>query len=159
MRNGSNFSDIADRIEKLIFSWEVRLLQLSMETRTERFNQQNRSIKQIIGHMIDSACNNHQRIVRLQYNETLEFPDYRPQNDTWIKVQHYQTEDWSLMINLWKYYNLHLCHLFLNVDENCLANSWTDADGVQVSLREMMEGYLVHFELHLYEIEDLIKQK
>ena len=108
--------------------------------------------------MIDSAGNNHQRMVRLQYNEILEFPDYRQDNDNWIKIQQYQNEDWSLMINLWKFYNLHMAHLFLYIDETCLNNSWTDFKGTKVSLREMIEGYLVHLELHLYEIEDLIKQ-
>jgi hypothetical protein len=132
---------------------------LPIEVRTERFNKQNRSVKQILGHMIDSACNNHQRIVRLHYNGRLDFPDYRQDNDTWIEVQQYQTEDWSLMINLWKYYNLHMAHLFLHTDKACLGNTWTDFEGTEVTLREMIEGYLVHFELHLMEIEDLIGAK
>jgi hypothetical protein len=157
MKKGSSFSDISERIEKLIASWEVTLLQLPIETRTVRRNQQNRTVKQILGHMIDSSCNNHQRIVRLQYTKTLEFPDYRQDNTAWIDIQQYQTEDWSLMINLWKFYNLHLAHLFLHIDENALSHQWTDYEGTVVTLKEMIEYYLVHFELHLMEIEDLIK--
>lgn len=158
MKHGSDFSDISERIEKLISAWEVKLLQLPIEVRTDRVNNQNRSIKQIIGHMIDSACNNHQRIVRLQYNKELTFPDYRHDNDKWIEIQMYQTEDWSLMINLWKFYNLHISHLFINVDESSLNNTWTDDEGTKVSLREMIEGYLVHLELHLFEINDVIRK-
>ena len=109
--------------------------------------------------MIDSACNNHQRVVRLQYTNELSFPDYKQDNDAWIEIQQYQNEDWSLMINLWKYYNLHMSHLFLNVDETKLSNTWADFDGSLISLREMIEGYLFHLELHLYEIEDLIGRK
>lgn len=158
MKQGSDFSDISERVEKLISAWEVKLLQLPIEIRTDRINNQNRTIKQIMGHMIDSACNNHQRIVRLQYNKELTFPDYREDNDTWIDIQKYQNEDWSLMINLWKFYNLHISHLFINVDESCLTNYWTDSEGSKVTLHEMIEGYLVHLELHLFEINDLIKK-
>ena len=133
------------------------MLQLSIEKRTERRNMQNRTVKQILGHMIDSACNNHQRIVRLQYTPELDFPDYRQDNDEWIVIQKYQHEDWSLMINLWKFYNLHMAHLFLNIDEAWLENSWTDFEGTKVTLYQMIVGYLDHFELHLAEIEELIE--
>lgn len=156
MKQGADFSDITQQIEKLISAWEVKLLQLPMEVRTDRVNNQNRTVKQIIGHMIDSACNNHQRIVRLQYNKELSFPDYRQDNDKWIDVQKYQNEDWSLMVNLWKFYNLHISHVFLNIDEVALSNTWTDGDGAKITLHEMVEAYLVHLELHLYEIGDLI---
>lgn len=158
MTTKTNYQDITDRIEELIKLWEVKLLQLPQEVRTERRNLQNRTIKEILGHMVDSASNNHQRIIRLQYNETLEFPDYRQDNDTWIKIQSFQQEDWSLMINIWKYYNLHLGHIILNVDTESLNNSWTDFEGTKVTLGEMIEGYLVHLELHLLEIKELIEQ-
>lgn len=158
MATKTNFQDITDRIEELISLWEVKLLQLPQDIRTERRNSQNRTIKQILGHMIDSASNNHQRIVRLQYTKTLEFPDYRQDNDLWIAIQNHQQEDWSIMINMWKYFNLHLGHLFLNIDPTCLDNKWTDFEGTVVSLGEMIEGYLVHLELHLLEIKELINQ-
>ncbi len=158
MDNKTDFQDITDRIEELINIWEVKLLQLPQDVRTERRNSQNRTIKQILGHMIDSASNNHQRIVRLQYNKTLDFPDYRQDNDMWISIQNHQQEDWSKMINMWKYFNLHLGHIFLNIDPTRLSNVWKDFEGTSVTLGEMIEGYLVHFELHLLEIKELINQ-
>lgn len=158
MASKTSFQDITDRIEELISIWEVKLLQLPQDIRTERRNSQNRTIKQILGHMIDSASNNHQRIVRLQFNKTLEFPDYRQDNDLWIAIQNHQQEDWSKMINMWKYYNLHLGHIFLNVDPTCLSNTWKDFEGTVVTLAEMIEGYLVHLELHLLEIRELINK-
>lgn len=158
MTQKSSFQDITDRIEELVSIWEVKLLQLTQDVRTERYNSQNRNIKQILGHMIDSASNNQQRIVRLQYNKKLEFPDYRQDNDTWIEIQNFGQEDWSKMINMWKYYNLHLGHIFLNVNPECLNNTWTDFEGTVITLREMIDTYLVHFELHLLEIKELIEK-
>ncbi len=70
-----------DRICEVVKEWEEILFSLPEETISQRRNKQNRSIKQILGHLIDSASNNHQRIIRLQYNKCLEFPDYQQDND------------------------------------------------------------------------------
>lgn len=38
--------------------------------------------------VIDSASNNHQRMIRLQYSkDLLFFPDYQQDNDLWIAMQ------------------------------------------------------------------------
>lgn len=59
----------------------------------ENRNTQNRNIKQILGHMTDSAVNNHHKIFRLQYTDNLAFPDYRQDNDTWIGIQNFENEN------------------------------------------------------------------
>jgi hypothetical protein len=131
---------------------------MSNETITERRNSQNRTIKQILGHLVDSASNNHQRMVRLQYNSHLNFPDYRQDNDLWIALQNYQQADWRNLIQLWKFYNLHIAHVIKNLDQSKLNNFWTDFEGTEVSLKEMVEGYLSHLELHINEIATLEMQ-
>src|SRR4051812_26490037 len=67
------------------------------------------SAKQMIGHLIDSAANNHQRFVRAQFMNDLVFPGY--DQDAWVEVQKYNDEAWSNLVNLWASYNLHLAHL------------------------------------------------
>lgn len=102
-----DFSHITDDIAKVIETEERLLNDLSVEVITLRKNKQNRTIKQILGHLIDSASNNHQRMVRLQYSkDLLFFPDYRQDNDLWIALQDYQNADWANLIQLWKFYNL-----------------------------------------------------
>ena len=98
-----DFSNITNGIHRYIDLWEQKLTDLSVDTITNRRNQQNRTIKQILGHLIDSAANNHQRMIRLQYNERLNFPDYQQDNDLWIALQDYQNADWNIIIQLWKY--------------------------------------------------------
>jgi hypothetical protein len=79
---------VSEKIQRLIKEWELILAGLPEEILTNNKNSQNRTIKQIVGHMIDSASNNHQRMVRLHYNpESLDFPDYRQDNDRWIAIQ------------------------------------------------------------------------
>ena len=86
-----------------------RLLELSAsESQTPRA-QDKWSPREIVGHLIDSAANNHQRFVRAQFNNALVFPGY--EQERWVDVQHYNDEDWSQLVQLWKLYNLHLAHL------------------------------------------------
>jgi len=148
------FSKITNGIVDIIESWELKLINLPIETIT--LKRKNRTIKQILGHLIDSASNNHQRMIRLQYNTNLTFPDYRQDNDLWIALQDFQTEDWNNLIQLWKYFNLHMVQVIKSVDQSKLDNYWHDFEGTKVTLKEMIEGYLWHINLHLNEIQELI---
>lgn len=149
-------------ILRLLEEWESRLLALSEEIITDRKNSQNRSIRQILGHLVDSASNNTHRIIHLQYREDpCSFPNYATHgnNDRWIAIQDYQHEDWPTLVYLWKYTNLHLVHVIRNVDVAKLQNQWQSSESELISLRQNIEGYLPHFELHLKEIEVLINSK
>ena len=150
------FSKITNGIVDVIESWELKLYNLPIDTITLKRNNQNRTIKQILGHLIDSASNNHQRMIRLQYNTILTFPDYRQDNDLWITLQDFQTEDWNNLVQLWKYFNLHMVQIIKSVDQSKLDNYWHDFEGTKVTLQEMIEGYLWHINLHLNEIQELI---
>ncbi|HNX87484.1 MAG TPA: DinB family protein [Paludibacteraceae bacterium] len=150
------FSKITNGIVEIIDSWEPKLTNLPIETITLKRNNQNRTIKQILGHLIDSASNNHQRMIRLQYNTNLTFPDYRQDNDLWIALQDFQSENWNNLIQLWKYFNLHMIQVIKSVDQFKLDNYWHDFEGTKVTLQEMIEGYLWHINLHLNEIQELI---
>lgn len=143
----------------LLEIWEPRLMALPEEIISERKNSQNRSIRQILGHLVDSASNNTHRIIHLQYRESpMSFPNYATNgnNDRWIAIQDFQHESWENLINLWKYTNLHLVHVIRNVDLSKLDNQWQSSETKLISLRENIEEYLPHFELHLREIEELI---
>lgn len=125
---------------------------------SERRNAQNRTIKQLLGHLVDSASNNHQRMVRLQYTAHLVFPDYTQDNDRWIAIQDYQSADWHDLIQLWKYYNFHIIRVIRSVDPATLDNEWTDFEGNRVTLHQMIEGYTGHLNLHLNEIKALLQE-
>ena len=112
--------------------------------------------------MVDSATNNTHRIIHLQYQgNPLIFPDYAAlgNNDRWIAIQNYQAENWSDLVQLWKYSNRPIIHVINNVNPDKLDNIWLSALDEEVSLRNMINGYLSHFELHLNEIEELINRK
>ena len=150
-----NNQEILDLIE----IWEPRLSVLDENDITGRHNRQNRNIKQIVGHMVDSASNNTHRIVHLQYQPSpFAFPCYASfgNNDRWITIQNYQSENWTNLVQLWKYVNLHIVHIINHVNADKLDNQWIAANGENVSLKDMIIDYLRHFKLYLEEIEELI---
>jgi hypothetical protein len=156
------FEPVVQGLLNLIDEWEPKLINLPNDVITERRNSQNRTIKQIVGHMIDSASNNTHRIVHLQYQPSpLRFPNYASNgnNDRWIAIQNYQEEDWKAMVNLWKYSNLHIVHVMQNVNPAKLEYQWYYSEERLISLKDGIIDYLRHFKLHLSEIEELIRLK
>jgi hypothetical protein len=155
------FEPIAEGILSLIIEWEPKLLALQNNVITQRRNNQNRTIKQIVGHMIDSASNNTHRIVHMHYQPSpLKFPNYATNgnNDRWITIQNYQEENWPDMINLWKYSSIHIVHVIKNVDSSKIENKWQYNEERLISLKDGVIDYLRHFKLHLGEIDALIHQ-
>jgi hypothetical protein len=158
----SEFKSIIQELLNLIKEWEPKLLALPEEVITERRNSQNRTIKQIVGHMVDSASNNTHRIIHLQYQQSpLIFPDYANlgNNDRWIAIQNYQDEEWNNLVQLWKYTNIHIVHVIQNINAEKLDNVWISALNEKISLKAMVVDFPRHFKLHCDEINELINKQ
>ena len=156
-----NTDSISQELIMLVNDWEPILISLSTETISQRKNSQNRTVKQILGHLIDSASNNTHRIVHLQYQPSpLVFPNYATNgnNDRWIAIQNYQNEDWNIMIQLWKYYLMHISHVIKNIKTDKLSNEWISGPGEKVTLKSMIIDFPGHLKLHLSEINELINK-
>jgi len=153
------YESITREIISLIEIWEPKLLALPAGIITNRRNSQNRTIKQIIGHLIDSNSNNTHRIIHLQYQSSpLIFPNYATfgNNDRWIAIQDYQNEDWHVLIQLWKYSLLHYCHVIKNINDSKLENEWIAGPDQKITLKTMVLDFPRHLKLHLNEINELI---
>lgn len=164
-----NYQEVIDGINEVMNREIPLLLSLTEEQVSVKRNSQNRTVKMLVGHLIDSASNNHQRMVRLQYAPRcghsmpntemgmLVFPDYTQDNDLWIALQDYQHEDWHQLVTLLQYYNQHICHVIRSVDQTKLRNYWTDYKGCRVTLDAMIRGYINHLKLHFGQIHELIE--
>ena len=119
------------------------------------------SPKEIIGHLIDSASNNHQRFVRIQFKDDMFFPVYI--QDNWVSIQNYKHESWEQLINLWKYYNLHIAHVVGNIPPDLLNLkitkyksediSWIPAtDENKFTLDYLIRDYEGHLRHHLNQV-------
>ena len=105
------------------------------------------SKKEIIGHLIDSASNNHQRFVRAQEGEVLIFPKYT--QDYWVAVQHYNSASWQLLLSLWASYNLHLANVIENILPEARLRLCKIGSNDPVTLDFLVSDYLVHLKHHL----------
>ncbi len=155
-----DFSNVTSGILQGLDTWETILSELSEETIMNKKNSQGRTIKQILGHMVDSASNNTYRIIHLQYqNSPFVFPNYATNgnNDRWIAIQNYQNENWQGLIQHWKYIHIHLVHVIKNVNQEKLYNEWiSESEYGNIKLKDMITDFLRHFNLHLGEIQELI---
>ena len=104
----------------------------------------------MIGHLIDSASNNHQRFVRAALAQSLEFPNY----DTpgCVRVQAVGRASWTLLVSLWANYNRYLAHVIANLPGEKLETSCRIGARDPVTLRELTEDYVRHLVHHLGQI-------
>lgn len=153
------FGSLQKELSALLVTWEKRLLSLPEDIIKTRSNNQNRTIKQIVGHMVDSVSNNTHRIIHLQYQESpLDFPDYanHGNNDRWIAIQNYQEEPWENLVQLWIYMHFHFLYVIENINSEKLQNVWMSGLNEEITLEEMVKDFPRHFKLHLSEINKLI---
>jgi chemotaxis regulatin CheY-phosphate phosphatase CheZ len=108
------------------------------------------SKKEILGHLIDSACNNQQKFVRTMAQSHLEFVGYAQNH--WVTAQNYQKMDWHVLIAFWQAYNLHLAHVIENVNEKVLQNTILIEGAGPFTLEFIMKDYAEHLKHHLRQI-------
>jgi len=149
--------EVAGNIEQRIDSALDRWRDLSEEVLKFHPSEGAWSIKEIIGHLIDSAANNHQRFVRLQLAQRLTFPDYGQDNIHWVRIQKYQDRKWEELLGLWRFYNLQLAHIMRSVDSSCLSHVWRFDEKTNITLFDLMIDYRRHLTDHLDQINDTLK--
>ena len=142
-----------------------RLLQIP-EAETESALNDGWCAKQILGHLIDSAANNHARFVRAQWQEDLVFEGY--DGDAWVRVQKYEQASWASLVDLWTNYNLHLLHVIENIPDDTLRKSrakhsldkiaWQPVPANEpVTLDYFIRDYFGHLQEHLEQIWNGVK--
>ncbi len=148
----NNWNGLASDIETAVQKACQQLRRLPNETIEARPNPGDWSVKEIVGHLIDSASNNHQRFVRLQVADGLVLPDYSQDNDAWVSIQSYQDAPRDELIDLWRYFNLHIAHVIRTVNEECIGHIWVVDEDTSITLGELMIDYLRHLNDHLHQI-------
>ena len=111
--------------------------------------------REVLGHLIDSACNNHRRFVVGQSPATTRFDGY--EQDAWVARQRYDQVPWRDLVALWTAYNRHLAHVIAVTPDEATARTAESPDGSgQVSVAFLMEDYVKHLRHHLLQIRDLL---
>jgi hypothetical protein len=154
--------DYSDDLHDIVETAAVRLLAVTPEASARRPGAGKWSAREIIGHLIDSASNNHQRFVRSQFRDDLVFPGY--EQEQWVAVQKYNDAPWSELVTLWRTFNLHLARVMDAVPQaerlrprtthNLyeIATNGVPADE-PATLDYFMRDYVEHLKQHLRQID------
>lgn len=105
--------------------------------------------KQILGHLIDSAANNHQRFIRAQFELS---PVIVYEQVNWNRFGHYSEMNAQLLISTWAAINLFLAELIQHIPPSAYGNLISMGNGDQVTLALIIEDYVTHLEHHLHQI-------
>ncbi|HEU4796294.1 MAG TPA: DinB family protein [Pyrinomonadaceae bacterium] len=143
--------------EETIRSAAARLSEIS----ADEGNVDGWSRREILGHLIDSAANNHQRFVRAQFTDDLVFPGY--EQEEWVSAQRYNDEPWPNLIELWRAYNLHLLHVVSRIPVDVLTQERlkhsldqiafkTIDQNAPATLEYLIRDYVDHLKHHLDQI-------
>ncbi|HEV7388008.1 MAG TPA: DinB family protein [Gemmatimonadaceae bacterium] len=120
--------------------------------------------REVIGHLIDSASNNHQRFVRAQFKDDLLFDGY--EQDAWVSLQKYRDAPWDELIDLWRNFNLHIARIMQSApyDERVRKRALHNLDEIAwrpvprdepVTLDYFMSDYVGHLKHHLAQIRPI----
>ena len=128
----------------------VRLMSLSeMEVTRER-GAGKWIRKEILGHLIDSAANNHQRFVRAQFTDPFVWPGYM--QDQWVSVHRYRQRPWTELVDLWVAFNRQVAQVIESAPPECRETRCIIGDNEPASLEWWMRDYLRHMKHHLAQI-------
>ena len=142
--------EVAKELKSIISSVEPQLRQLNPDEMAIKQTSDEWSKKEILGHLIDSATNSHQRIVRELYNVADQFPPY--DQTKWVQVQRYNDIPWPELINFWKIYNDHLSRLIENIPQKAHTGLCNIGQEEPVSLKFVVTDYIRHLQHHLNDL-------
>jgi hypothetical protein len=154
-------NDLSRELQRIVAEAAPRLSAISDRRRESASPEGQWSGRQILGHLIDSAANNHQRFVRAQFTADLAFPGY--EQEQWVRAQQYQDEDWSVLVQLWQSYNLHLVHVIACIPDEVLSRprwphtldriAWQPVSAVEpTTLAYLIHDYSGHLNDHLQHL-------
>jgi hypothetical protein len=139
--------ETANEIRTIVKSAAKALSSMKMQQVSSRKSPGKWSKKEILGHLIDSAANNHHRFVRGAFNAAAEFPAYN--QDDWVRIQRYSESNWANLIALWSAYNFHLSDVIDRLPAEALSSPCNIGKEEPVSLEFVVRDYVRHLKHHV----------
>lgn len=144
------FPDIATDLGRTVAQAKALLMKLDNADTSERPAANKWAKKEIIGHLMDSATNNHQRFVRAALQGSLTFPGYDQAPS--VDLQKFQEVDWSFLVDLWASYNRFLAHVLSGMPESAAKITCNIGDNPPATLGWIAGDYVAHLKHHLNQV-------
>lgn len=136
------------KLDKIIDKAVDLLLEISDEEMSRKVSPDKWSKKEILGHLIDSATNNHQRFIRAQYESN---PQIIYDQNKWNEFNFYQEIESSQIINFWTIYNRQIIEIIKRIPKENLANQVSVGEKI-MTLEFIIDDYVEHLEHHLKQL-------
>lgn len=138
-----------NRLNLLLDKIPTLLLEISEQDFSFKLTPTTWSKKEILGHLIDSATNNHQRFIRVQYENS---PTIVYDQIKWNALNHYQQLESTRIIHFWVIYNQHLLEVIKRIPESNLLKACNVGSENAVTLQFLIDDYVLHLEHHLKQV-------
>jgi hypothetical protein len=154
-------SETAKRLRDAVEAAMPKLLAIDDARAAEAIAPGKWSRKETLGHLIDSASNNHGRFVRAALSDQLVAHGY--EQERWVELQSYKSAPWASLVALWREFNLHIARVIEAMPDDARSRSRTahNLDEIgwnavpksePVTLDYFMDDYVGHLEHHLQQI-------
>jgi hypothetical protein len=145
---------ISNELKNLVSTYLLQMRNFTDEDASRKVSETKWSKKEILGHLIDSTSNNHQRIVRALYNVADKFPAY-DQNE-WVRIQKCNDMNWDDLIEFWSIYNNYLSVIIALIPESAMNNPCNIGKEELATLEFVINDYMRHLKHHLEQIINIV---
>ncbi len=144
------FSLIATDLGRTVAQAKPLLMKLDNADTSTRPSPGKWGRKEILGHLLDSASNNHQRFVRAALQGSLTFPGY-DQNPL-VDLQNFSEVDWNFLVDFWAAYNRFLAHVIGQLPAAAAQAACNIGNNKPATLEWIAQDYVAHLKHHLNQI-------
>ena len=124
-----------------------QLRALTESQAAERPKAEGWSRKEELGHLLDSAVNNHVRLVRASLDGRYQGPGY--EQDGWVRAHGYHEIPWANLVDMWEKHNALLLEVTQRIAPDRLGAPCEIGANAAVTLGFVIEDYVLHMQHHL----------
>ncbi len=141
---------LPERFAREIAETETLLRLVSEDVADQPYHHGSWTRKQLLGHLIDSAANNHNRFVRASLENEYHGPGY--DQEGWVRRHRYESAPWSSIVDWWLTLNQLLLRVVREIPQEQYAVPCFIDNKPMMSLEALMEDYLTHLRHHVNQI-------
>jgi uncharacterized damage-inducible protein DinB len=141
--------EISAQISEAVDKLKPEMQKISAEEARRKPAPNKWSKQEILGHLVDSAYNNMQRVVRSKYNKSHAFPPW--EQDEWMSVQQYNQAGWQEVIDLFTLNNRQFCRAINNLPPEAF-NAECNMGKGPVTLNDVLKEYIRHMNHHIAQL-------
>ena len=157
---------IATRLRAAIDEGAALLDGVSEDTTARRPAPGQWCARDVIGHLIDSACNNQRRFIINQHAEQLTVDPY--DQDAWVSLSHYAETPMAVLVQTWRAYNIQIARIIEHIPDEVLRRPRGPIGNYRfgyleyqtsgsATLRDLAEDYVGHIHHHFKQIRALLQ--